>query len=199
MESEKAVAQIISVPLSKPRATPPLGFEGFFREHYKPLLQFLMYVGATRHEADDAVASAMAELLRRWGEVTDPAAYARKAAMHNFIKTKTRDKDRTHLRPERDESSELVPDAGAYDPALSVWEDWQWVRQLLDSLPPTQRAVMSLIIDGYPATKIAELLGKTSDTVRQNLRLARLRLRQHPDIIDLPISRMPNSSREETR
>jgi DNA-directed RNA polymerase specialized sigma24 family protein len=58
----------------------PAGFEDFFRDAYRKLLAAAMYLGATRDEAEDAAASAMMEVFRRWDEISDPLAYARKAA-----------------------------------------------------------------------------------------------------------------------
>jgi DNA-directed RNA polymerase specialized sigma24 family protein len=44
-------------------------------------------------------------------------------------------------------------------------------------LPPTQRNVIELVIAELGAKEIAHLLGKSPDTVRQNLAHARKRLR----------------------
>ena len=58
-----------------------------------------------------------------------------------------------------------------------MWEDSQWVRELLNSLPPRQQEVMALIIDEFRPAEIAALLGKDAAAVRQNLLAARRRLR----------------------
>jgi RNA polymerase sigma-70 factor (ECF subfamily) len=158
-----------------------------------------MRAGASYHQADDAVALAMEEVLRRWGEITEAFAYARIAAVHNFIKAKTRDKDRRHLGGDCDHGPELDAACEASARALNVWEDRQWVGQLLASLLPAQRAEMTWIVNGFSSTEIATLLGKTPDAVRQNLHLARQRLRQHEDLADLHINDMASTPREGAR
>ena len=79
---------------------------------------------------------------------------------------------------------------------LNVWEDTEWVTQLLDALPPAQREVMALAYDNFTAAEIAEQLGRNEETIRSNLRHARHRLKQ----LVLPQTRPPKEpvlSREE--
>lgn len=64
MKWDKDVAQTMPLPHAK-RPSPPPGFREFYREKYKPLLRAVMCTGASHHQADDAVASAMEEVLRR--------------------------------------------------------------------------------------------------------------------------------------
>jgi RNA polymerase sigma-70 factor (ECF subfamily) len=59
-----------------------------------------------------------------------------------------------------------------------LWEDGQWVIQLLESLPPKQAEVMVLVVDGLAPVDIAGLLGRTPEAVRQNLMEARKRLKR---------------------
>jgi RNA polymerase sigma factor (sigma-70 family) len=66
---------------------------------------------------------------------------------------------------------------GQTDRELTVWEDQQWVRQLLESLPPMQRTVMALVVDEFTPAQVAEMLGKTPAAVRQTLRSARKHLK----------------------
>jgi DNA-directed RNA polymerase specialized sigma24 family protein len=71
-------------------------------------------------------------------------------------------------------AGEPVADGGG----ITVWEDQQWVDELLATLPPQQRAVMQEFLAGSTPTEIAEILGKTPATVRQNLQNARRNLRR---------------------
>lgn len=48
---------------------------------------------------------------------------------------------------------------------------------MLSMLSPTQRTIVELIITEMDADEIADLLGKTASTIRQNLAHARKRLR----------------------
>jgi RNA polymerase sigma factor (sigma-70 family) len=152
------------------RAVPP-GFEDFFRGAYRKLVACVMYLGATKVEAEDAVAASMAEVLRRWEEISDPLAYARRATQSNFLKEKTRPARLISRLIERGEVA-----CGYQDAALTVWEDSQWVKQLLDPLPPAQREAITGFMDGYSHAEIARLLGKDPAAVRQNFRAARRRL-----------------------
>lgn len=56
-------------------------------------------------------------------------------------------------------------------------EDGRSVLRLLETLPPAQREVLALAVDGFTPTEIAELLGKTRAAVRKNLQFARERLK----------------------
>jgi RNA polymerase sigma factor (sigma-70 family) len=91
----------------------------------------------------------------------------------NFVKAKTRDAERL-LRTIA--AGHVTPDVGE-DSNFNVWEDEQWVAQMLNTLPPAQREVMAHVYDGLGPTEIAKLLGKTQETVRKNLQLARDRLK----------------------
>jgi RNA polymerase sigma-70 factor (ECF subfamily) len=136
-------------------------------------VQTVIYAGATETEADEAAAAAMEEVLRRWDQVSSPRAYARKAAVSHFLKEKERGNDR--IRHRLVGLAEARQD-GALDSGLAVWEDGQWVEQLLSSLPAAQREVMAFIVDGFGPSEVAALLGKTPEAVRQNLKAARSRL-----------------------
>jgi RNA polymerase sigma factor (sigma-70 family) len=154
-----------------PGPAAPLGFEDFFRSAYRKLVACVMYLGATKDEAEDAVAASMTEVLRRWEEIGDPLAYARTATRSNFIKEKTRSDRLIRRLIERGEIA-----CGYQDAGLTVWEDGQWVKQLLDSLPQAQREAITGFMDEYSHVEIARLLGKDPAAVRQNFRAARRRL-----------------------
>ncbi len=180
-------------------AAPPSGFAGFFRSSYRQVVQTVIYAGATETEADEAAAAAMEEVLRRWDQVSSPLAYARKAAVSHFLKEKERGNER--IRHRLAGLAEATPD-GALDPRLTVWEDSQWVEQLLSSLPSAQREVMAFIIDGFAPTEVAALLGKTPEAVRQNLKAARSRLTfmlLDQDSGTLSLVSSPSSLRKEPR
>jgi RNA polymerase sigma factor (sigma-70 family) len=70
----------------------------------------------------------------------------------------------------------VLGEEGSIDRMLTVWEDRQWVTQLLNGLPPAQREAMALIVDEYSPTEIAQLLGASPEAVRQRLYVARQRL-----------------------
>ncbi len=135
--------------------------------------------GATLQEAEDAVGAALADIAQRWYEIDKPFAYARRAVLSNLIKEKINSR---RLQQRLCERGHAVPEADP-DTSMTVWEDQEWVDHLLGSLPPAQREVMAHIVEGLSRKEIAELLGKTEATVRQNLHHAVRKLRQHQDIV----------------
>lgn len=133
-----------------------------------------MIHGATVYQAEEATNMAMEEILRRWPEIRNHYAYAKRAVRSNFLKATERDRKLSWRIIERGEAySESSPDHG-----LIIWEDNQWVTQVLDLLPPTQRRVIAMSIDGFSSVEIAATLGKTPANVRKHIQLARDRLQE---------------------
>jgi len=175
VEADNAVAQATAAPPKESRMRPPAGFSAFFREHHRYLIQTAMYAGATRQEARLAAQDAMTDVLKRWSDIGNPVAYARQAVLSCFLKARRDGLDRIRIKQVRHGAG--TP-AARLDQNLTAWEDKQWVCQLLDSLPPKQREVMALVVDGFEPSDIAALLGRSPEAVRQNLREARTRLKQ---------------------
>jgi RNA polymerase sigma factor (sigma-70 family) len=163
--------------MKSPGVTPrEPAFEQFFRDAYQPLLRDIMFIAGNLHEAEDAVCSAMAEVLQRWETIENPRAYARRAAISNLIKARQR--GQTRIRERMIARGDVLPDHDP-DAGLTAWEEQEWVLLLLKSLPQAQREVLACIVDMFPQREIAQLLGKSEAAIRQNLRAARKRLRSH--------------------
>lgn len=173
MDTDKGLAQATPTPRVERRSEVLQEFSDFWRVEYRQLLKAAMYAGANRHEADEATAAAMKEVLRRWDELDDRPAYARRAVISNFLKEKTRNLDRVRRRQVEKHAGTAE---GREDPGMTVWEDREWVMQMLRSLPPGQRNVMAFIVDGFTPTEIAALLGRSPAAIRQSLHAARQRL-----------------------
>jgi RNA polymerase sigma factor (sigma-70 family) len=173
----QAIARVKPSPAAGQQAATLPEFVAFFRAEYRTLMWVVMSVGASPEEADEAAASAMEEVLRRWNQISAPLGYAKRAALSNFYKDTQRGLDR--IRERLKQGAEARRD-GEDDAGLNVWEDRQWVTQLLGSLPPAQREVLALVVDGFEPAEIARLLGKTAAAVRQNLHAARARLSLAP-------------------
>ncbi|WP_165969196.1 sigma-70 family RNA polymerase sigma factor [Actinomadura sp. KC06] len=160
--------------VAEPEADSPEGFDALFDTEFPNLVGVTMAVtGVSLSEAQDAVEEAMIEVVKRWSELTNPVGYARKAALSHAVGHRRRERRRMpleirggHLTPEADICHELT-----------FWEDGQWIKQMLETLPPVQRAVMAAFYDGSTITEIADHLGKTEATVRKNLQLARQKLK----------------------
>jgi RNA polymerase sigma factor (sigma-70 family) len=145
-------------------------FEALFRDAYQGLLRDAMFAGGNPHEAEDAVSAALEEVLRRWDRIENPRAYARQATISNLIKNKQRGQQRIRERLIQRGDFQLEREL---DPGLTIWEEQEWVLQLLASLPAAQREVLACMVDMFGRKEIAQLLGKTDAAVRQNLCAAR--------------------------
>jgi RNA polymerase sigma factor (sigma-70 family) len=164
---------------------PPLTLEQlevFYTAEYPKLVKILILLDATVEEAEDAAQKAMADFVKRSkgaGVRPDRAAwYVRRAAVHFFIKERQHDRE----RPQREvRGGHLVIEAHL-DDRLTTLEDEQYVERLLEYLTPAQRQVFRLVMDGLSTHEIAEELGKNDDNIRQHLKNAKDRLKQHPDI-----------------
>jgi RNA polymerase sigma factor (sigma-70 family) len=176
------VPQVVAAPQPHRSASPPIGVEKFFREHYRDLVATAMYVGATKEQAEDAATAAVEEMLRpdpdspghrAWDRIDDPLRWARKAVISHFLKEKTRGPGRI-----RDRLVEKGAVTAEGSDELSLWEDSHWVTQMLESLTRKQREVMTLVINGFSPTQIADLLGRSREAVWQNLLGARTRLQR---------------------
>jgi RNA polymerase sigma-70 factor (ECF subfamily) len=157
------------------KATRPVSdFGEFFRTAYQPLVgQVIIFAGGNLDEAQDAVSDAMTEILQRWDEIRNPRAYAYRAAVSNLIKYKQRGLAR--IRERQIERGAVAPGQDL-DSDPTVWEQQEWVKMLLNSLPSAQREVLACTFDMFTPREIAQLLGKTETAVRQNLCAARKRL-----------------------
>jgi RNA polymerase sigma-70 factor (ECF subfamily) len=150
-------------------------FDAFFRLHYRGLIRYARYAGATPEEADEAVSDAMRQLHTRWTNVVDPQAWVRKATKSNFLKLKERDRDR--YRRHHVPLDEAV-DTAFEDHSFVVWENKEWVDALIEQLPREQAQTMRWVVDDFTPIEIAALLGCTSAAVRRRLCDARKSLRR---------------------
>lgn len=147
-------------------------FENFYRHEYRLLLEVVMLIGGTLDEAHDTVNQTMETLIPRWAKIRHPHKYVRVAVVSNFIKYKKRDRQGLQKAVE---GGYLVQEA--HDcPELTVWEDKQWVEQLVSSLPRAQREATEAILEGLTIEEIAEELGRTPEAIRKSLERAKHRL-----------------------
>lgn len=131
----------------------------------------LAYSGS-RQITDDAVAEAWAQVLRRGAEVTDPAAWAWRAAF--------RIASGELQRRAADVGTTPVPDVGVElpEPALDLLAALQHLSQ-------QQRwCVVLCDLAGHSAVDAARLLGTSSATVRVQRLRARRRLRDLLEVDD---------------
>jgi RNA polymerase sigma factor (sigma-70 family) len=162
-----------SVPAGE-RARAELEFAGFYRSHFTRLVAYLVYQGATAHLAADIAQDAMATMYRRWPEIKSPRAYAYTVAYRAFIRHALDDAAETSVS-EVPEPTSVLPRPGETE----AWLQQQEVTEVLRALPPRQRQVLALTIDGWAPAEIAELLSIDSATVRSSLMKARRSAGQH--------------------
>ncbi|GLZ01463.1 sigma-70 family RNA polymerase sigma factor [Actinoplanes sp. NBRC 103695] len=154
-----------------PDPPPAVEIEQFFRAHWEGLVRGLLAEGAKVWEAQDAVAEAIREALRRWPTLTNPAAWVRVAARSHWLKHRA--------RVAHADGEVLVPDVEPYDdgratdPALTELELEEWFTQVLDKLPPARREALRLSAQGLTPSEIADVVGKTPEAVRTALKLGR--------------------------
>ena len=146
---------------------PPREFEDSFKSWYWKVVGKVMRAGpATLHDAEDATMKAFGEMLRAVEPGKYSLAYVLKAAIHNFVKEKTRYGDRVRDRldgPGYDQRAE-----GVEDHRLSEWEGERWCEDVLSKLSTRQREVMECLAAGLGNKEIARKLGMSDDAVRRN-------------------------------
>jgi RNA polymerase sigma factor (sigma-70 family) len=176
VEAENADdAPVPVTPTSIPDPPPAAEIERFFRAHWEGLVRGLMRDGAKGWEAQDAVAEAIREALRRWSDLTNPVAWVRVAARSHWLKQRT--------RSGRPDAEVLVADVAAYseeqaaDPEMTALELEDWFAGLLAHLPPARREALRLSAQGLTPAEIAALVGKTPEAIRTALKLGRRQLR----------------------
>lgn len=151
------------------------GFVTFYESEISSVFRLLVFMGATRSEAEDAAQEAMVDVFQRWSEIKAPKPYVRKAATHLFLRSRRRDSARSkrEIAGHDDRHSVLIS-----DDAFAEVVEKSLILTALNTLPPVQRMVFALTIDGWSPTEIAVHLEMNPATVRSTLRSARNQLRQ---------------------
>ena len=137
--------------------------ERVYREEGDRLWRAVYVYARDRSIADDAVAEAFAQALRRGSALTDPARWVWTAAFR-IAKGQLANRSRSAPMPD-DSSYELA------EPALDVL-------RALGRLSPRQRACIVLFhYAGYPVKDVASMLGSTTAAVKVHLSQGRKRLK----------------------
>jgi RNA polymerase sigma factor (sigma-70 family) len=148
-------------------------FDSFFRRAAPRVVLFLIKLGASRQQAEDAAQEAMLRAYQAWSTIRYPEAWVRVVASR--VHAAAVAGDRCVAGTVEANLSNLI----AADTDLLVDdEERRRVLELLRRLPPAQRLVMAWYVDGFGPKEIAAILQKNPDTVRSDLRHARLRLRR---------------------
>lgn len=167
--------------------------EAFYTAEYPKLVKILVLLDATPEEAEDATQKALADFVERSRTEKAPAhsaAYVQRSAINFFIKERQRERERL---PRELRSGHLAIEAHV-DDRLSAGEDEEYIDHLLECLTPTQRRVITLVMDGWSTREIASKLGKSAENVRQHLKNGRDLLKQHPEITPPAPRKLPDQS-----
>jgi RNA polymerase sigma factor (sigma-70 family) len=148
-------------------------FACFYREHVRRLVAYLLYQGAPAHLAAELAQEAMITAWRRWDTIASPKAYVYAVAYKAFVR---------HAVDVAEQPVAEVPEPTVIMPHPEEAEAWLQKQQVIDvlrALPPRQRQVLALTIDGWPPAEIAGLLGIDPSAVRSNLMKARRNAAEH--------------------
>jgi RNA polymerase sigma-70 factor (ECF subfamily) len=154
-----------------PRPWADRDFDSFYRAEFRPVMKFLLWLGATVPDAADACGHAFTEVFARWDSIQQPARYVRRVARNEWTRLAERPRTDAERAYRASWAIEVVEDA-------YYQEEVQRVLAALSKLPPRQREVMAWHYDGYGAAEIADLLDMKVETVYSNLRHAKNTLRR---------------------
>jgi DNA-directed RNA polymerase specialized sigma24 family protein len=144
--------------------------ERVYLEHGARLWRAVLLASGSREVADDAVAEAFAQALRRGPAVRDPAAWVWKVA---FRLAAGELKERGRVGAFEDEAIVGLP-----DPFIDLW-------RAIARLPLKQRASVVLAdYAGWSHREIARALGSTVSAVGVHVHRARKRLRESLEATD---------------
>ena len=138
--------------------------ETVYRQHGTRLWRAIFAYSQDRHVADDAVAEAFAQALRRGSAIRSPERWVWKAA---FRIAAGRLQERRRSAPLL-----TVPSTRNPEPAWELLDAWRGV-------PERSRACLVLhYYGGYGTAEIARMVGSTPAGVRMQLTRGRRRLRE---------------------
>jgi RNA polymerase sigma-70 factor, ECF subfamily len=159
---DEAVEADVEGDLSEPKSA-ERRLESVYREHGARLWRSVFLASGSREVADDAVAEAFAQALRRGRALRDPAAWVWRAA---FRIAAGELKERGQMT-----TFAVEPVIGMPEPFVDLW-------RALARLPLKQRASVVLAdYAGWPHREIAKALDSSVSAVGVHVHRARRRLR----------------------
>jgi len=147
-------------------------FDDFYRGDHHRLCGYLHVRGATWEEALDIAHDTYVKLLEQFATIASPRAWTRRVAANMLT-----DLQRRRVTQHAALQSGRAGTEQSYQQPIIDDGEAERVVKLLQALPPRQREVIALTMDGYAPKEIAEFLGIASNTVSASLRLARHKLR----------------------
>lgn len=156
-------------------------FEEFAVARGPSLLRLAVMLTGNSHDAEDLLQATFVKVVRHWGRVAaagSPEAYTRQILVNEHLSWRR--------RPQRRETAvaEVEMDMPVFDPIRDVTaRNAAW--QLLNMLPPRQRAVLALrYYADLSDDQIAQSFGCSASTVRSNAARALATLREKYPALD---------------
>ena len=136
-------------------------YETVYRELYRTAYFSLR---CNEHDAADAVSDTVMDAFESIGKLKKPESFRK--WIFSILSAKIKQKQKTYYNSER----ECIPADTAEDFSYASAE----LRQVLDTIPETDRLILSLaVLGGYTSEEIGKICGIESSTVRS--RLSRLK------------------------
>ncbi len=160
----------------------PAGFREFVQDNSRALLRTGWLLTGDWAAAEDLVQSALAKTWPRWGSITRvdaPQVYVRRVMVTTFLGWR-------RLRSSTELVVSDVPDRPVEDPDYAASDLRQALRAAMLSLPPRQRAVITLrYFNDLTEKQTAEILGCSVGAVKSHAFKAIARLRGCPGLAHL--------------
>ena len=149
--------------------------EDYARHHRAALIGYLVKMGVDFEDAQDSVSETMARMCEKWSSIDSPKAWARVTAYRiavDLVRARRSEHDKS-----RRSGIQPHPVGVANDDLWMLKEQQRAVVTRIRALPPKQRTVIALHLDGFTNTEIAEIIGVDAQTVGSNLRHAKAHLK----------------------
>ncbi|SDS54501.1 RNA polymerase sigma factor [Actinoplanes derwentensis] len=121
---------------------PDAGFDPFYRHMYPELLRYGTALCGDRQAAHDAATSTVLEIWKRWYDIDNPEAYAKRIFPRQLFRLLKKNSRCVVTDPAE------LPEAGVTDTTFTEVDERMYVDQLLCRLPPKQQAVLRGLLDG---------------------------------------------------
>jgi RNA polymerase sigma-70 factor (sigma-E family) len=164
------------------RVDEPAGFREFVQTHSRALLRTAWLLTGDWASAEDLVQSALAKTWPKWDSITRvdaPQVYVRRVVVTTFLGWR-------RLRSSTELVVSTVPDRAVDDQVFALSDLRQSLRTAMLSLPPRQRAVITLrYFSDLSEKQTAEILGCSVGAVKSHASKAIARLREQPGLAEL--------------
>jgi RNA polymerase sigma-70 factor (ECF subfamily) len=152
-------------------------FNAFYHAERRPLVRFVMLLGADPDTAEDIVQTAFTRAFPAWHTIRFPQAWLRKVAQSEYFGHCRAAARQTSLdaAPGRADRAAGVSTAMALEQQAATR---QFLATAIAGLPPKQRQVMAWHWDGFSDAEIAGELGDSEAAVRKNRNRAMRNLRR---------------------